>query len=159
MADKKYYLTQEEFDALNKEYRNLIDVEQPKNLADLELARSQGDLSENADYDAARDKQAAIEARVRELDDIFHNVTIVTATGSSVADIGLYVTFAEADGETTEVKIAGNIGTNPFSDIPTVSNESPLAKALIGHKVGDTVNVEVENPYQVTITKISISAN
>ena len=88
MPQKKYTLTQAEYDALEKEHEYLIHVETPQVIADLNLARSQGDLSENADYDAARDHQARVAARISEIENILHNSVITaTATGNE-AGIG-----------------------------------------------------------------------
>ena len=72
-------MTQAEYDALEKEHEYLIHVEAPQVIADLNLARSQGDLSENADYDAARDHQARVAARISEIENILHN-SVITAT-------------------------------------------------------------------------------
>ena len=81
MADKKIILTPEERAQLEKEYRQLIDVERPDVIEKLSLARSQGDLSENADYDAARDRQAQIEGRIREIEAIFNNAVSAEEAG------------------------------------------------------------------------------
>ncbi len=154
MATKKQVLTQEEYDKLQKEYRHIIDVEQPKVTADLELARSQGDLSENADYSAARDHQSQLASRVLELEAIFNNHEIVkkdkNANGS--ISIGNIVKFSILpDGAVMSVKIAGSTGADPMAKIPTISNESPLAKAMLGKVAGDEVRVEVEEPYSIRI--------
>ncbi len=154
MATKKELLTQEEYDKLQKEYRRIIDVEQPKVTADLELARSQGDLSENADYSAARDHQAQLATRVAELEAIFNNHQIVkkdkNANGS--ISIGNIVKFTILpDGGVMSVKIAGSTGADPMAKVPTISNESPLAKAMLGKVPGDEVRVEVEEPYSIRI--------
>lgn len=156
MATKKQVLTQEEYDKLQKEYRHIIDVEQPKVTADLELARSQGDLSENADYSAARDHQSQLASRVLELEAIFNNHEIVkkdkNANGS--ISIGNIVKFSILpSGELMSVKIAGSTGADPMAKIPTISNESPLAKAMLGKVPGDEVRVEVDEPYSIRIVE------
>ena len=157
MPQKKYTLTQAEYDALEKEHEYLIHVETPQVIADLNLARSQGDLSENADYDAARDRQSQIEARITELERIFQNS--VDADESVVSDkvgIGSIVEFKNvSDNESNRIKIIGNIGADPMAETPTVSNESPLGRALLGHNVGDKVSIACEEPYIVEITDIS----
>ncbi len=157
MANKKITLTKEAREELNQEYRHLIDVERPDVIEKLQLARSQGDLSENADYDAARDRQSQIEARITELERIFQNS--VDADESVVSDkvgIGSIVEFKNvSDNESNRIKIIGNIGADPMAETPTVSNESPLGRALLGHNVGDKVSIACEEPYIVEITDIS----
>ena len=154
MATKKQVLTQEEYDKLQKEYRHIIDVEQPKVTADLELARSQGDLSENADYSAARDHQAQLASRVTELEAIFNNHEIVKKDKNvnSPISIGNGVKFEILpDGDIMTIKIAGTTGADPMAKIPTISNESPLAKAMLGKNPGDEVRIEVDEPYSIRI--------
>lgn len=157
MANKKITLTKEAREELNQEYRHLIDVERPDVIEKLQLARSQGDLSENADYDAARDRQSQIEARITELERIFQNS--VDADEPVVSDkvgIGSIVEFKNvSDNESNRIKIIGNIGADPMAETPTVSNESPLGRALLGHNVGDKVSIACEEPYIVEITDIS----
>ncbi len=153
MAEKKIILTEKEREALNSEYRHLIDVERPDVIEKLQLARSQGDLSENADYDAARDRQAQVEARIAEIENILNNAVAAEEVAGSTKGkitIGYTVTFKEGDEEVT-VKIVGNVGADPLAEIPSVSNESPLGRALIGAKKGDTVHVESVEPYDITI--------
>lgn len=153
MAEKKIILTEKERETLNREYRHLIDVERPDVIEKLQLARSQGDLSENADYDAARDRQAQIESRIMEIESILNNAVAaeeVTDGNKGKITIGYTVTFRDGEGVVT-VKIVGNVGADPLADIPSVSNESPLGHALIGAKKGDVVRVESVEPYEITI--------
>lgn len=156
MAEKKIILTPEEREKLEREYRDLLDVQQPDIVAKLALARSQGDLSENADYDAARDRQAQLEARIKELENIFNNAVSAeevgaTGTGKKIG-IGDTVTYVEKlTGEETTVRIVGNVGADPFGNPPTVSNESPVGVALLGHEIGDSVFVESAKRYEIEI--------
>ncbi len=153
---EKIILTAADKAKLEAEYRDLIDVQRPAVIEALALARSQGDLSENADYDAARDRQAQIEARIHELESIFNNSVLAEKNGGSVAAIGDTVTFLALDSqEQYSVHIAGNTGADPMAEVPAVSNESPLGKALLGKGVGDVSLVEVDEPYSVKITKIN----
>ena len=78
MADEKIYVTQEGLEELKKEQENLIHVVRQEVIEDLKAARAQGDLSENADYDAARDRQAQVEARIRELEIMLNNIEIIS---------------------------------------------------------------------------------
>ena len=159
MAEKtKIILTQEDRDILEKEYRHLIDVERPDVIEKLQLARSQGDLSENADYDAARDRQAQVERRISEIEAIFASATMASETSHSAASkvsISDVVEYEKEDGTVLSVKIRGNVGADPTALPPSVSNESPIGKALLGQKVGATVRVECDEPYNITIRKIS----
>jgi len=151
---KKIILTKEAREELNNEYRHLIDVERPEIIEKLQLARSQGDLSENADYDAARDRQAQIESRISEIESIFQNSIGAEESedDSSKISIGCVVSFKEIEtGFEGKVKIIGNIGADPMAEIPSVSNESPLGKALLGHSEGEEVNVVSEEPYAIKI--------
>ncbi len=152
---EKIILTAADKAKLEAEYRDLIDVQRPAVIEALSLARSQGDLSENADYDAARDRQAQIEARLSELESIFNNSVIAEKGAGSVAAIGDIVSFIALDSnEEFSVHIAGNTGADPMAEVPAVSNESPLGKALLGKGVGDVSLVEVDEPYSVKIVKI-----
>ena len=157
MADKRFILTPEERAKLEAEYRDLIDVQTPDIVAKLALARSQGDLKENADYDAARDRQAQIESRIKEIENIFNNAVAaeeVAATGSGTKiGIGDIVTYVEKlTGEEVTVRIVGNVGADPFGNPPSVSNESPVGVALLGHEVGDKAFVESSQRYEIEIT-------
>lgn len=155
MAEKKQIiLTKAEREKLEAEYRHLIDVERKDVIEQLTLARSQGDLSENADYDAARERQAQIESRIQEIEAIFNNATMAEESqgaGGKIT-IGDYVDYVKDDGVALTVKISGNVGADPTSVPPTVSNESPIGKALLGQKIGAKVRVECAEPYNVTIT-------
>lgn len=156
MAEKKIILTAEEREQLTAEYRHLIDVERPDVIEKLQIARSQGDLSENADYDAARERQGQIEGRIREIESILDNAMSAEkapageGTGIGIGDL---VTFVdESDGSTITVKIVGNVGADPMAKpYPTVSNESPLGKALLGKVGGDMAVVEASESYDITI--------
>lgn len=154
---KNYILTKSERAELEKEYRHLIDVETPENVAALQLARSQGDLSENADYDAARDRQAQIAARIADIEDKLNNsidADSLKTKGRSedLISIGDTVTFIDKSDDTEyTVKVGGNAGANPLADVPVVSNESPLGRALLDKVVGQIGTVQAEEPYEVEI--------
>ena len=158
MADKKIILTAEEREALKAEYRHLIDVVRPDVIEKLAIARSQGDLSENADYDAARDRQAQIESRITEIEAILNSAVSaesVSGSGYEVGKIGIgdLVTFRdESDGSVITVKIVGNVGADPMAKpYPTISNESPIGKAIRGKDKGARCRIEAEEPYEIEI--------
>ncbi|MBE6143330.1 MAG: transcription elongation factor GreA [Erysipelotrichaceae bacterium] len=148
----KIYVTKEGYESLKAELRYLIDVERPQVLQEIKEARAQGDLSENADYDAARDKQAIIEAKITELTEKIENAQIIATTGNSnVVKIGCYVVLKFSNGlPEAEYHIVGSTEVNPKEN--KISNECALAKAIMGAKTGDVVTVKAAKPYEVEIT-------
>ena len=148
------YLTQQGLEDLKKELDNLINVRRPENIIAIKEARSLGDLSENAEYDAARNEQAQIEARIQQLEKMLENVSIITEVSSDTVGIGNTVSIKYVDDdEEDEYKIVGSQEADPFES--KISNESPIAKALFDHKVGDIVTVESPNgSYDVEIIEI-----
>ena len=155
MADFKIYVTQEGLEELKKEQENLIHVVRQEVIEDLKAARAQGDLSENADYDAARDRQAQVEARIRELEVMLNNIEIIDDKQGSVrvAKIGSTVKIEELDThQIDEFTIVGSVEADPLNG--KLSNVTPLAEAILEHKVGQTVEVLVDEPYQVKILEI-----
>ena len=148
------YLTQEGLDNLKKELDDLINVRRPENVQAIKEARALGDLSENAEYDAARNEQAVIEARIKQLEKMLENVSIISDVSTDSVSIGNTVTIKYVDDdEEDEYKIVGSQEADPFEG--RISNESPIAQALFDHKVGDIVTVESPNgSYQVEITAI-----
>ncbi len=153
---KTVYLTQEGLDELKKELDNLINVKRPENIQSIKEARALGDLSENADYDAARDEQAQIEGRIKTIEKMLENVSIITKTDTDKVALGTTVSikYVDDEDEDDEYKIVGSQEADPFES--KISNESPIAKALLNHKVGDIVTVESPNgSYQIEITAIS----
>lgn len=148
------YLTQEGLDNLKKELDDLINVRRPENVQAIKEARALGDLSENAEYDAARNEQAVIEARIKQLEKMLENVSIISDVSTDSVSIGNTVTIKYVDDdEEDEYKIVGSQEADPFES--RISNESPIAQALFDNKVGDIVTVESPNgSYQVEITAI-----
>ena len=155
MAEKQK-LTQAGYNKLNEELRDLIDNKREEVKVQLAEARAQGDLSENADYDAARNKQAEIEARIKEIENILHNADIISSSkGSNKVALGSTVTlrFIEKGKEET-YKIVGTIEADPFNGL--ISNACPLGEAIVGKGVGDVVEVKSAVTYKVEILKIEI---
>ena len=148
------YLTENGLEELKKELDNLINVRRPENIQAIKEARSLGDLSENAEYDAARNEQAQIEARIQQLEKMLENVSIITEISKDTVGIGNTVSIKYVDDEEEEeYKIVGSQEADPFES--KISNESPIAKALFEHKVGDIVTVESPNgSYEVEIIEI-----
>ena len=154
MADK-FYMTQEGYEAAKKQLEYLQTVKRAEIVERIAEARSHGDLSENAEYDAARNEQAANEGEIAELDYKVKNAVIIEETeDNSVVHIGSKVTVRDFDlDEEVVYSIMGTTEVDPMNNI--ISNESPVGLALLKHKKGDTVTVKAPNgEYQLKILKI-----
>ena len=156
----EFLLTNEGKEQYEKEYRRLLDVERPEVIEQLQAARAMGDLSENADYDAARNRQAQIEARISEIEYILNNYRLVESSESKrkgkTINISNVVTYKEFEsGETYTVKVVSSVESDPVTDVNNikVSNECALGKALIGRKIGDIVRVNGIKPYDIEIVE------
>ena len=156
MRNEEIIVTKEGFKKLNEELRNLIDVVLPEVIEQLKEARAQGDLSENADYDAARNRQAEVEGKMAQLQHQIENAKIIDDSddkSANVVKIGFYVTIRDlSDGSETRYQIVGSTESDPVN--LKISNECMLAKSILGHKVGEVVQVKVVRPYDVEILKI-----
>ena len=153
----KNVITRESREKFERELEHLIKVEKPMNLEDLAAARAQGDLSENADYDAAKKRQGEIESRIVELEKILESyevIDIVDADKKTV-DFGTKVRILDMTCDEEETYLIVN--TVEVSNVleNKISVESPLAKAIIGHQVGDIVTVNGPVKYSVKIVKIN----
>ena len=148
------YLTQEGLDELKQELDDLINVKRPENIQAIKEARSLGDLSENAEYDAARNEQAQIEGRIKQLEKMLENASIIEDVSTDKVSIGNTVLIKYVDdNEEDEYKIVGSQEADPFES--RISNESPIAQALFDHKVGDVVTVDSPNGnYDIEIIEI-----
>ena len=148
--ENKTYLTEEGLKKLQDEYYNLVHVVREEVKQELAEARAQGDLSENADYDAARDEQAKGEARMLRNSEL---IDTKKAGKKSAVHIGSSVTLLFNDTkEEITYNIVGSTESDPLNG--RLSNETPLAQAILDHKVGDVCEVRVANPYSVEILKI-----
>lgn len=153
--EDKFYVTEEGLNDLQEELHNLVHVVRNEVIEDLKAARAQGDLSENADYDAARDRQAQVEARIKELEHMIRNAEIISEKkGAKFVRLGSTVELKELDTNNTLVyTIVGSVEADPLNG--KLSNVTPLAEAILDKKVGAVVTVEVAQPYDVKIVKIS----
>ena len=154
MLDEKFYVTEEGLKELKEEYENLVHVVRNEVIEDLKAARAQGDLSENADYDAARDKQAQVESRIKELEHMIRNAEIISEKkGAKNVRLGSTVTIEDLDtNDRMTFTIVGTVEADPLNG--KVSNATPLAEAILEQKAGDIVTIEVDEPYQVKIVEI-----
>ena len=153
---KKFDLTAEGLQKYKDELDELVNIKRPEVIQEIKDAKAQGDLSENADYDAARKKQGEIEARIREIEEILGNCEVIESTqvSTKLVDFGNTVTILELDTEETETyKIVNTIEVVNVDD-NNISVESPLAKAITGHQIGDIVTVDGPIKYSVKILEI-----
>ncbi len=150
-----FELTAEGYLELETELNELKNVKRKEVIIALKEARAMGDLSENADYDAARNDQAQIEARIKELEYKLEHSKIVDAKkNKNSIGIGSVVTIKDDDGDEEEYKIVSSVEADPFNN--KISVESPIGTAIKGHKSGDTVLVESPNGgYNITILKVA----
>ena len=151
----KIELTREGEEKLQKEYRHLIDIDRPEVIEQLQFARAQGDLSENADYDAARNRQAEIEARISEIENILANAKIIDSSSKNgkIVSLGSTVEIKDlSDNSVATYTIVGTVEANPIEGL--ISNVSPLGHAIVGKRVGDECVVRVAQEYKVLILKI-----
>lgn len=155
MKDNKVYLTDEGFLELEEELNELKNVKRPEVIKALKEARALGDLSENADYDAAKNEQAQIEGRIKTIEKMLENVEIIKDVPKDKVGLGstVGIKYVDDPDDTDEYKIVGSQEADPFEG--RISNESPIAKALMNHKLGDVITVESPNGnYEVEITAI-----
>lgn len=142
---KKNILTYEGLKKLEDELQDLKVVKRKEVADKIREAREQGDLSENAEYDAAKDEQRDIEARIEEIEKILKNAEVVVEEDVNLDQINIGCSIRILDlefDEELEYKIVGSTEANSLKG--KISNESPVGKALMGKKVGDTVVVETQ---------------
>ena len=153
--EEKFYVTEEGLNDLKQELETLIHVTREEVIEELKAARAQGDLSENADYDAARDHQAKVESRIKELEHQIKNAEIIAESRkTNFVRIGSTVEIQELDTKhKITYKIVGSVEADPLNGL--LSNVTPLAEAILDHKVNDVVTVKVDMSYDVRILKIN----
>ena len=145
MAEKKNILTYAGLKQYEDELQNLKVVKRKEVAQKIKEAREQGDLSENAEYDAAKDEQRDIERRIEELEKLLKNAEVVVEEEIDLEkiNIGCKVKVYEIDEEEEmEFRIVGSTEANSLQN--KISNESPVGQALLGKKVGDVVDVETQ---------------
>jgi len=152
MAD--VHITPEGLEAVQKELDELISHKRPSIVAKIKAARELGDLSENFEYHAAKNEQGMMEARINELEAIIkYHVIIEARTEKGIVGMGSTVRFAEDGADEEKYRIVGPAEADPKAG--RVSYESALGKALIGHRVGDEVDINTPGGrYSVTIKGI-----
>ncbi|MDC4163531.1 transcription elongation factor GreA [Mycoplasma bradburyae] len=152
----KHLLTLEGLAKIQAELRHLVDVKRPEIIRLIQEAREQGDLSENADYDAAKASQSEIETRIKEIQDIlnYHEIIKESDTKEKKVIVGAKVTIYDSSDECEYTyEIVGPIESDPANN--KISHESPVAKAIMDKKEGESAEVRgIEHPYKITIKKI-----
>ncbi|MDD3187049.1 MAG: transcription elongation factor GreA [Bacilli bacterium] len=154
VSNKEVYLTNEGLNKLKEELDYLKSVKREEIITALKEARALGDLSENAEYDAARGEQAQVESRIAELEAIIGNAVIIADVKTDKVSIGNNVEIEYVEDKDKEVySIVGSNEADPFNN--KISNESPIARAIIGLCVGDVADVESPNgKYAVKVVRI-----
>ncbi|GEM03744.1 transcription elongation factor GreA [Halolactibacillus miurensis] len=155
-TEKSYYMTEEGKEKLQRELEHLKTVRRPEVVERIKIARDFGDLSENSEYDAAKDDQAFVESRITQVETMIRNAVIIENDDSdqSTVQMGRTVTFIELpDGDEEEYTIVGSAEADPFEG--KISNDSPIAKSLLGREVGQEVNVPTPGgDMRVRITEV-----
>nr|WP_106780058.1 transcription elongation factor GreA [Lysinibacillus timonensis] len=140
--EKQYPMTLAGKQKLEEELEHLITVKRKEVVERIKIARSFGDLSENSEYDSAKEEQGFVEGRISAIESMLRNAIIIEETEgeSDIVTLGKTVTFIELpDGEEEEYTIVGSAEADPFEG--KISNDSPIAKALLGRKVDDVVKL------------------
>jgi transcription elongation factor GreA len=157
MQNKKIFLTKEGLEELKKEHTELTKVKRPEVVTRLTQARDMGDLSENAEYTAARDELSFVDGRIDELEELLKQVSLIEddtkANGKVVVQLGSTVTLHH-NNKKEDYTLVGEWEADPTAQ--KISHESPLGKALIGKQIGD--NVEVSAPAgKIVYTIVSVA--
>ncbi len=153
MNTKPVYLTAEGLEKLTVELNQLITVERPRVAARIHEAKLDGDISENAEYEDAKQEQSFLEGRIATLEGQLKNAEVIAATnGGDKVSIGSKVVITGADGEET-FTIVGSAEASPREG--RISNESPVGVALMGRKKGDKVTVKAPaGPVSYTVVSV-----
>ncbi|KRM19029.1 transcription elongation factor [Ligilactobacillus hayakitensis DSM 18933 = JCM 14209] len=142
MADEKTFpMTLEGKEKLEQELEELKTTKRAEIIERIKIARSFGDLSENSEYESAKDEQAFMETRIKEIENMLHHAEIIDndLIDANEVAVGKTVTFQEDDDEPETYQIVGAAEADPFEG--KISNESPIASSLIGHKLGEEVTI------------------
>ncbi|MDQ0351106.1 transcription elongation factor GreA [Alkalibacillus filiformis] len=154
--EKSYYMTEEGKQKLEQELEDLKTERRPEVVERIKVARSFGDLSENSEYDAAKDEQAFVESRISQLENMIRYAVIIEndEDNNEVVQLGKTVVFEELpDGDEEEYQIVGSAEADPFEG--RISNDSPMAQSLLGKRVGDQAMVQTPGgEFEVKIKEV-----
>ena len=148
-------MTKEGYDDLVKELAELKTTRRAEISEKIRIARGFGDLSENSEYDEAKNEQAIVEARILTLENQLKNVKIVekSASGAGIASLGSFVTIRDVEfGDEMTYRIISSVESS--NDMSTITDESPVGKALLGHKAGDAVTIPSGEQIEYQIIKV-----
>ena len=150
------FISKKRFEEIKEELDYLVTVKRAEIGAAIQKARSFGDLSENSEYDEARNEQAEVESRIIRLEEIISNAVILDDSNidTTFVGVGCIVTVKDEKGNMSEYSIVGSTESDPFSG--KLSDESPYGKALLGKKAGEAVSVETPGG-SIKVTIVSIS--
>ena len=157
---KEVVVTREGYRKLEEELDNLRTVVRKEVAEKIKVARGYGDLSENAEYDAAKEEQGIVEAKIADLEATLKLARIIDDEDLSTdtVSIGMRVTVQEeGEDETETYDITGSTESDMDAEPPRISDESPVGSALVGHKAGDLVDVTLPNGGLITYRLISVS--
>ena len=150
-------MTKEGYDDLVKELNELKTTRRAENSEKIRVARGFGDLSENSEYDEAKNEQAIVEARILTLENQLKNVKIIekSDTVKGTVSLGSFVTIRDVEfGDEMTYRIISSVESS--NDMSTITDESPVGKALLGHKAGETVEVTVPSGAQIEYQIIKV---
>ena len=149
MEKSSTYLTKEGYEKLNKEYQHLVNVRRREVTKRIAKAREYGDISENSEYDTAKEEQSFVEGRILELEEILRNAKVIDQKQKTGAvQIGSKIKV-DVDGDEDEFIIVSSVEADPMQG--KISDESPVGRALLGAKVGDIVTVSstIKSTYKI----------
>lgn len=157
---KEVVVTREGYRKLEEELDKLRTVVRKEVAEKIKVARGYGDLSENAEYDAAKEEQGIVEAKIADLEATLKLARIIDDDDLSTdtVSIGMRVTVQEeGEDETETYDITGSTEADMYAEPPCISDESPVGSALIGHKAGDEVDVTLPNGATIAYKVVSVS--
>lgn len=150
MGNDVEYLTKEEYKAKQARLDYLKQVARIEVANKIEVARSFGDISENAEYDAAREEEALVEQEIIEIDNTLRTAKIIDKKSTDVISVGTTVVVLDEDDEEETYTITGSFGSDPLKGL--ISNQSPIGSALLGKKKGDSVEIILPNKKVIKYT-------
>jgi transcription elongation factor GreA len=140
MTQDAMYITQEGLVKLKTELSFLINKKRKEIIEKIQIAKSYGDLSENAEYESAKSEQSFVEGRISEIEDILKKAKLIKRKVGNIVCLGSNI-VVEVDGQESEYQLVGSSEANPGEK--KISNESPIGQAILGKKAGDLVEIEV----------------
>ncbi|MGL5042861.1 MAG: transcription elongation factor GreA [Culicoidibacterales bacterium] len=155
MSNKTFQMTLEGKQQLEDELELLLTVKRKEVIERIQIAREFGDLSENSEYDAARDEQATIEARITTIENMLQKAEIIVVESSDIVQFGSTVTFEDLSTNRVETyRIVGTAESNPLEG--KISSDSPIAKAIEGKEKGAVIRVTLPSKKDIQVKIIDV---